>query len=152
MRISTFTRYSYAVTALLSVATAVCLWLADGSLADQREAAHRQVELKQLGYQLAGASDYLTSEVRQYAVLGGKTHYDNYWREVKEIRTRDNVESRIRRSWFVVRGSASRLEKDRARGREKRGRTFSRWRAGRAPSVRRFAPSSSRLRRQGKPG
>ena len=96
MRISTFTRYSYAVTALLSIATAVCLWLADGSLADQREAAHRQVELKQLGYQLAGAADYLTSEVRQYAVLGGKTHHDNYWREVKEIRTRDNVVDRLR--------------------------------------------------------
>jgi methyl-accepting chemotaxis protein len=96
MRISSFTRYAYAATVGLSLATAFCLWLANGSLNEQREAAHRQVEFKQLGFQLAGASDYLTNEVRRYSIFGEKAHYENYWREVKEIRTRELVVDRLR--------------------------------------------------------
>ena len=96
MRISTFTKYAYAVTIGLCVATGVCLWLADASLDEEREASRRQIEFKQLGFQLAAASDYLTNEVRRYTVFGDKAHYENYWREVKENRTRDHVVDRLR--------------------------------------------------------
>ena len=96
MRISTFTRYAYAVTIGLSVATGACLWLADASLDEEREASRRQIEFKQLGFQLAAALDYLTNEVRRYTVFGDKAHYENYWREVKENRTRDHVVDRLR--------------------------------------------------------
>ncbi|MGH6621953.1 MAG: methyl-accepting chemotaxis protein [Alphaproteobacteria bacterium] len=96
MRISTFTKYAYAVTVGLSVATGLCLWLASESLDEEREAARRQVEFKQLGFQLAQASDYLTNEVRRYSVSGAKIHHENYWQEVKENRTRDHVVDRLR--------------------------------------------------------
>lgn len=96
MRISQITKLSYAATVGLSIATGLCLLLVDGSLDAEREAAKRQVEFKQLGFDLAGASDYLTNEVRRYTIFGGKAHYDNYWREVKETKTRDRVVARLR--------------------------------------------------------
>ncbi|MGH6914496.1 MAG: methyl-accepting chemotaxis protein, partial [Geminicoccales bacterium] len=96
MRISLITRLSYFVTVGLSAATGLCLWLADGSLDAERLAGGRRAEFRQLGRELAGASDYLTHEVRRYTVFGDKKHHDNYWREVKETRTRDRVVARLR--------------------------------------------------------
>lgn len=34
-------------------------------------------------------STYLTTEVRNYAATGNKTHYDNYWNEVNKLKNRD---------------------------------------------------------------
>lgn len=55
----------------------------------------RRYEFKQLGIDLANASDYLTNEARKYVQFGDKIHYDNYWREVKETKTRDRVVARL---------------------------------------------------------
>ena len=52
--------------------------------------------VQQLGIDLAAASDYLTNEVRYYVQFGDRVHYDNYWREVRETRTRDRVVQRLR--------------------------------------------------------
>jgi methyl-accepting chemotaxis protein len=60
------------------------------------DAYARQAEFKQLGADLARASDYLTDEVRKYAQFGERVHYDNYWREVRETQTRDRVVARLR--------------------------------------------------------
>jgi methyl-accepting chemotaxis protein len=61
----------------------------------ERTALKRQAEFKQLGFDLANASDYLTNEARRYSIAGEKEHLDNYWREVKETRTRDKVVARL---------------------------------------------------------
>ncbi|MGN1423631.1 MAG: response regulator [Oscillospiraceae bacterium] len=63
----------------------------------QREADAQQnrIELHDLGEQLADASDYLTDEARKFAVTGEIVHFYNYWHEVYETRTRDNVISAL---------------------------------------------------------
>lgn len=61
-----------------------------------RAAEERKAEFKQLGIDLANASDYLTNEARAYVQFGDKVHYDNYWREVNETKTRDKVVERLK--------------------------------------------------------
>lgn len=39
--------------------------------------------------QLRSGSQYLTTEVRTYAVTGEQEHYDNYWNEVNVLKNRD---------------------------------------------------------------
>lgn len=63
----------------------------------QKEAVAQQnrIELHNLGEQLADASDYLTDEARKFAVTGEIVHFYNYWYEVYETKTRDNVISAL---------------------------------------------------------
>jgi methyl-accepting chemotaxis protein len=58
-------------------------------------AENRKAEFKQLGFDLVNASNYLTDEARAYVQFGDKVHYDNYWREVNETKTRDSVVARL---------------------------------------------------------
>ncbi|MGH6885853.1 MAG: methyl-accepting chemotaxis protein [Kiloniellales bacterium] len=79
--------------AILLTAGSVALF--DRAADLERLAIERQAEFKQLGLDLAAASDYLTNEARRYVQFGNKRHLDNYWREVKETRTRDRVVARL---------------------------------------------------------
>lgn len=56
---------------------------------EQEEAESRRMEYRQLGEELADASDYLTAEVRYFAVTGEIQHLYNYWYEIYETRQRD---------------------------------------------------------------
>ena len=60
------------------------------------ETLRHQLELRFLGEQLAKGSDYLTAEVRSYVQFGNKLHYDNFWREVNKIRSRDRVVEKLK--------------------------------------------------------
>jgi methyl-accepting chemotaxis protein len=82
------------VGAILLAGTSVMLF--DRAVDAEREALARQVEFKQLGLDLAAASDSLTNEARRYVQFGNRRHLDNYWREVKETKTRDRVVTRLR--------------------------------------------------------
>ncbi len=66
-----------------------------GSFEKMRTAEQRKSEFKQLGFDLTNASEYLTGEVRAYVQFGDKTHYDNYWREVNETKTRDHIVAKL---------------------------------------------------------
>ncbi len=52
-------------------------------------------ELKSIGRQLAQGSDYLTDEIRRYVQFGNRTHYDNFWKEVKVTRSRDKAVEKL---------------------------------------------------------
>lgn len=65
------------------------------SYEEQAMAQARQTELKQLGLELGMSSDYLTNEARSYVQFGNRVHFDNYWREVNETKTRDRVVQRL---------------------------------------------------------
>ena len=56
---------------------------------EEENAESRRMEYRQLGENLANASDYLTSEVRYFAVTGEIQHLYNYWYEIYETRQRD---------------------------------------------------------------
>lgn len=63
---------------------------------DQTAALKQDKELELLAIELQDASDYLTNEVRAYTQFGEKEHYDNYWTEVNETKTRDHVVERLK--------------------------------------------------------
>ncbi|WP_139491439.1 methyl-accepting chemotaxis protein [Brevibacillus dissolubilis] len=96
MRLSAFLKAMGIFVVVLSAATGYCLYKTSVSFSQQQESILRQAEFKQLGLDLAGASDYLTNEVRRYTVYGQKIHKDNYRREVTEIKTHDRVIERLR--------------------------------------------------------
>lgn len=61
------------------------------SIQKEEDAELRRAEYKQLGQDLADASDYLTAEVRSFAVSGDIQHLYNYWEEIFVTRNRDNA-------------------------------------------------------------
>ncbi|EPY2276481.1 methyl-accepting chemotaxis protein [Clostridium sporogenes] len=66
------------------------------SFKNERLTIERQKEFKQLGIDLRNASDYLTNQARRYVQFGEQKFYDNYWKEVKETKTRDHVVDRLK--------------------------------------------------------
>lgn len=95
MKLSTLTKLAYGLTIGMTIVTAGVLFLSSRAVDSERESVARRVELTQLSDDLAAASDYLTNEARRYAVFGEQRHFDNYWREVNETRTRDRVVARL---------------------------------------------------------
>jgi len=95
MRASLATKLSSMVAIGLAAITGASLWLADASIESERRAVARQAEFKQLGNDLATGSDLLTNEARRYTIFGEKKHYDAYWREVNQTKTRDRVVQRL---------------------------------------------------------
>lgn len=89
------TKLMVVVVCVMSFAAAAMVWFAEHSAGRERLAVDRQVEFRQLGQELAAASDYLTNEARMYAGTGDRRHFDNYWREVEETQTRDRVVERL---------------------------------------------------------
>lgn len=95
MRASLATKLSSMVAIGLAAVTGASLWIADASIESERQAVARQAEFKQLGADLAAGSDLLTNEARRYTIFGEKKHYDAYWREVNQTKTRDRVVQRL---------------------------------------------------------
>lgn len=95
MRLREITRYAYVALLALAAVTGGSTFLLSDALDAERQATARAAEFHQLGLDLAAASDYLTNEARRYAATGAEVHFDNYWREVKETKTRDRVVSRL---------------------------------------------------------
>ncbi|MCM3746222.1 methyl-accepting chemotaxis protein [Paenibacillus pasadenensis] len=61
-----------------------------------KTATEQEAEYKQLSLELLETSDFLTEQARHYTIDGEKEHYDSYWKEVKETRTRDKVVTRLK--------------------------------------------------------
>ena len=59
-------------------------------------AIDNQSKLEVLGRQLARGSDYLTSEIRRYVQFGDERHFNNFWREVNETKTREVIEDLVK--------------------------------------------------------
>ncbi|GAE90559.1 hypothetical protein JCM21531_4182 [Acetivibrio straminisolvens JCM 21531] len=67
----------------------------NSSIRAEQNAERRRTEFKQLGIDLADASDYLTDEARKFAVTRKIIHLERYWEEINVTRTRDKVISRL---------------------------------------------------------
>lgn len=96
MKLSSLIKGISVLFVLLATITAVCVYELNEYVKKAEEARERQAEYKQLGIDLANASDYLTNEARRYVQFGEKKHFDNYWREVNETKTRDKVVARLK--------------------------------------------------------
>lgn len=95
MRISTAIKTLNCVIVAAIVLTAGSVVMFNRAVDQERLALARQAEFKQLGIDLMAASDYLTNQARRYVQFGDRRHFDNYWREVKETKTRDRVVQRL---------------------------------------------------------
>ena len=75
---------------------AICIAIISGSFNDLVKAEERKAEFKELGIAIVNGSNYLTDEVRRYVQFGDKVHFDNYWREVNETKSRDKAVIRLK--------------------------------------------------------
>lgn len=91
LKISTLVKLTITVLICLSGLILSSIFFLNDAIEKNDNAVKRQLEYAQLANQLMAASDYLTNEVRAYVQFGDQVHYDNYWREVNETKTRDNV-------------------------------------------------------------
>jgi methyl-accepting chemotaxis protein len=82
--------------AAIAVLLLVAVFLVKGAVSDEQHATARQAQLKQLGLDLAAASDRLTGDARQFAVTGDPTYLTSYWREVEQTKTRDHVVAKLK--------------------------------------------------------
>ncbi|MBL4635237.1 MAG: HAMP domain-containing histidine kinase [Kofleriaceae bacterium] len=96
MKISRITKLSGFVCIVLSITTLSFVFLMDFSIKKERRYVQRQLKFRQLGHGLGQASDFLTREARRYTIFGDKRHYNAYWKEVNETRTRDKIVERLK--------------------------------------------------------
>ncbi|SDX86860.1 methyl-accepting chemotaxis protein [Paenibacillus sp. CF384] len=96
MQIAKMLKFISVLFMVLSVFLVASVILLSKNYENVKEATHRQAEFKQLGIDLANSSVLLSNEARQYVQFGDRTHYDNYWREVKETKTGDHVVARLK--------------------------------------------------------
>lgn len=95
MKISAMIKLTGVIVLFISVLILGIVYMLNNSVQERETAIERQIEFKQLAEALHSSSDYLTNEVRSYVQFGNAEHYDNYWREVNETKTRDNVVIRL---------------------------------------------------------
>ncbi|MGO4276906.1 hypothetical protein AB4Z22_44945, partial [Paenibacillus sp. TAF58] len=79
MKISTWLKVIGGVFLFLSILTFVTLSLLFQSVKNEQIAFQKKEEFKQLGINLANASDYLTNEARRYVQFGEQKFLDDYW-------------------------------------------------------------------------
>ncbi|GMX64857.1 hypothetical protein Elgi_41260 [Paenibacillus elgii] len=91
MKISSWLKVMGGLLLVLSLLNWFSVSKLEDGIAQERLAVQRQAQFKQLGFDLKNASDYLTEEMRRYVQFGDKKHYDNYWKEVNETKSRDKV-------------------------------------------------------------
>ncbi|GGA14724.1 hypothetical protein GCM10008018_69510 [Paenibacillus marchantiophytorum] len=96
MRISMILKLMCVIFLLLSVLNGISVYLLQKDVKQERLSLQRQSEFKQLGIDLANASDYLTNEARRYVQFGEKEYFNNYWKEVNETKTRDHVVMKLK--------------------------------------------------------
>jgi hypothetical protein len=87
---------SFAGAFLLTAMLLACFFWHRSSMHKERQAALLETELHNLSYELYQTSDYLTSEVRKFAVTLNPEHLRNYWKEINVTRRREMVIKRLK--------------------------------------------------------
>jgi len=93
---STISAIAAAGLCVLALLLGGSIYLVQQSLRAEETAVRRQAEFKQLGIDLANASDLLTNEVRRYVVTTDSQPLRNYWTEIDTTQTRDKVLARLK--------------------------------------------------------
>jgi hypothetical protein len=97
LTLSRILKASAVLFGLVAVARVASVLLAKSAVGDEQHATARQAQFKQLGDDLAGASEFLTDQVRQYTATGERAHLDAYWHEIDVTRTRDKAVAQLER-------------------------------------------------------
>ncbi len=89
-------RYLLVLTIVLFLLTGLSVYRMNAAQKEHYQSLKHLIELKSLGQALANGSDFLTSEVRRYVQFGDRVHFENFWREVNETRSRDKAVKRLK--------------------------------------------------------
>lgn len=92
---STISGIILAIFFLIAIMLMCSILYMNSSIRAEQNAEKRRTEFKQLGIDLAEASDYLTEEARKFAVTRQIIHLEKYWEEINVARARDKVISRL---------------------------------------------------------
>lgn len=92
---STISALMLGIFFLIAILLGSSILYMNSSIKDEQTAEKRRTEFKQLGINLADASDYLTDEARKYAITKDVLHMNKYWEEINVTKTRDYVISRL---------------------------------------------------------
>lgn len=92
---STISAIMLGIFLLIAILLGASILYMNSSIKAERLAEQRRTEFRQLGIDLADASDYLTDEARKYAVTQDIVHLQKYWEEINDTQTRDNVIARL---------------------------------------------------------
>jgi len=74
----------------------VNLFLVNENIREEKAVIKNQIELTKMGNDLANASDYLTNEVRLFAITLDLNHVNNYWEEIYTTKTRNRVIEKVK--------------------------------------------------------
>ncbi|MBU3145380.1 methyl-accepting chemotaxis protein [Clostridium sp. CF012] len=96
MYLSKFIKLMSSILIMLIISTVMSVFLLNKNFSKEANAVNNQGIFKQLGVDLADASNYLTDQARRYVIDGDKTFFDNYWKEVNETKTRDRVVANLK--------------------------------------------------------
>ncbi len=89
MKQSAKTKLLSIITIILIMFCALSMFIVASFNRKLKNAMNDQMNLIIYADQFSDASSYLTDEVRSYAAMGEKEHYDNYWNEVNTAKNRD---------------------------------------------------------------
>lgn len=95
MRMSRLIKITGTISFIIMFFTLILLLQLNKGINEERIAKAREFEIKELGSQLKVASDYLTEQARAYVQFGESAYYDNYWKEVREVKSRENILDRL---------------------------------------------------------
>lgn len=84
------------VTCVISVLMLISLYLTSTGYADVRQNTEHYITWEQSAERLLAGSDYLTEQVRAYAVTGKQEYLDNYFVEARVTRRRDKALNEIK--------------------------------------------------------
>ncbi|MBO7377679.1 MAG: GGDEF domain-containing protein [Clostridia bacterium] len=89
--LKTMTLVMAAVTVIVSLLLIICVIFNFRYYRELRKVSEEYVKWENAALDMQKASDYLTEEARTFADTGDRTFLDNYFREAKETRRRENA-------------------------------------------------------------
>lgn len=78
-----------AISIVIIIAIIILNMVVKNSMSDQQELIINAIQLRE-------GSQFLTTEVRAYSANGNKVHFDNYWDEVNNIKSREAAIARMK--------------------------------------------------------
>ena len=83
---------------IISILIIICIivlnTVVENSLNNRQELITNAIQLRE-------GSQFLTSEVRAYSANGKSIHYDNYWDEVNNVKSRDNAIAKMKETLSI---------------------------------------------------
>jgi hypothetical protein len=85
----------FLISSVLVLFTGVSYFLVSTDITKERCSNNKEAELQSLSFELSNASNYLTEEVRKFAITLAPVHLRNYWTEINITKTREKTITRL---------------------------------------------------------